>query len=793
MIYFVTNKADEYRKSIPRSLFPDITIIDGNKGLEMYFQIFAKKKIQAFDIEATGLDPYLLTPLLYGFGSKSTQFMFDWTVDISSIFEHIIKYNIIILGHNVKYDIKVVLVHYKIQLVKVYDTMLADQRLWMKSGYTWGLDSLVERYEKKHMFKATRNEFIGADINRFRITASHLTYLQGDLIHLFSIREKQRRLIHKYKMELLIYGIEFPLITIIAQAEVEGFVFDIERWKSVIKEDKDERFKTELELDQLVRNLREEKAKVWYESDDETKKIWLDPRLTLGGLKYNKLRVHNPDYDIFNGDGTTTNVNLFGDFMSHKDVTRVKKKVVFNPVNTNYSSPTAIVKIFAGLGEPLPNKIGAYSFPKLNSKGKLLVSANDFPLNETALEKYLMDKPESIMKDFIELKLKHSKLETAINGFGDNFLKKINPISGKIHTAFRQCFAVTGRMQSGGGKKEPEKYNAQNIPATSWDKTQKEADVRRRNCFTVKPDESVATLDYVGAELYVMASHAQDFRLIELSKGDMHSHLATISWRNIFKYRANQIAKLANSSATSISSTLREEYRRLKDLALNYTITKKDKKERTEFKPMGFGTIYGMYDKKAGETLKIPKEEGGIVIRTIENELPRTFNMVKRASRDAREKGFVILNDRTNSRAWFPLLIKQLKGEISMKTHFKELAKEESDARNIRIQGTQADFVKESTVVIWKYFVNHEIDASFLSWVHDEVVVRVPRILDGRSEEWIAYNTATPIVLPSPFIKGKVFDSLPQVIKHIMEVVANKYLVGLDITADVTVEDYWTK
>lgn len=793
MIYFVTNKADEYRKSIPRSLFPDITVLDGEKGVSLYFQLFAKKKLQAFDIEATGLDPYLLTPLLYGFGSKSTQFMFDWTVDITCIFEHIIKYNITLLGHNIKYDIKVILVHHKIQIVKVYDTMLADQRIWMKSGYTWGLDALVERYEKKHMFKATRNEFIDADINRFRITASHLTYLHGDLVHLFNIRKKQQVLLKKYKMELLIYGIEFPLITILAQAEVEGFVFNVERWKEVIKEDKDERFKTELELDQLIRDLRELKAKVWDELDEDKRGGWLDPRLTLGGLKYNKIRVNNPDYDIFNGDGTTTHLNIFGEYMSHRDVTRVKKKVVFNPVNVNYSSPTAIVKIFAGLGEPLPNKMDFYTFPKYNDKGKLNSSANDFPLNETSLEKYLMDKPESVMKKFIELKLKHSKLDTAINGFGDNFLKKINPISGNIHTAFRQCFAVTGRMQSGGGKKEPEKFNAQNIPASSWDKEQKEADVRRRNCFTVKPEYSVLTADYVGAELYVMASHAQDFRLIELSKGDMHSHLATISWRNIFKYRANQIAKLANSSATSISSTLREEYRRLKDLALNYTITKKDKKERTDFKPMGFGTIYGMYDKKAGETLKIPKEEGGIVIRTIENELPRTFNMVKRASRDARERGFVILNTRTNSRAWFPLLIQQLKGEISMKTHFRELAKEESDARNIRIQGTQADFVKEATVVIWKYILKHELDASFLSWVHDEIVLRVPRELDGRSEEWITYNTANPIALPSPFIKGKSFDSLPSAVKHIMEAVANKYLDGLSITADITVEDYWTK
>ena len=593
MIYFVTQKVEQYRISISSKIFDDIIVLDESEGKALYYKMFGKKKVQAFDIEATGLDAHLLTPLLYGLGDNRNQFMFDWTVNVDDIFKHIVKHNIVVLGHNLKYDIKVVMVHNKVQLVKVYDTMIAEQRLWMKSGYEWGLDKLVERYCKKYIIKATRNEFIDANIDTFKITSSHLYYLKGDLVDLFTIRKKQQEYMKKFKMEFLIYGVEFPLITIIAEAEVEGFNFNIERWKEIVKEDKDEKFRTELALDNEIRRLRELKAKEFEELSPDFTHGALNPRITLGGIKYNKIREHNPAYDIFLGDGTTTELNIFGEPMSHRDVSRVKTKVKFNPNNINYSSPKELVHIFAALGEPLINKLEQYSVPKLNSKGKLVGYVNDYTFQEDFLDKYLLAKPDSIMKDFITLKIKHSKLETAINSFGDNFLKKINPVSGKIHTVFRQCFAVTGRMQSGGGKKEPEKFNAQNIPASNWEG---KLDVRRRHCFTVDTEKySVLTADYSGAELIVMASHAQDFRLLELSKGDMHSHFATVCWRAIFAFRANNIYKIINKGVRGINATLREEYYKYVELAKTYEVTKKNKKERTEFKPMAFKKKYKIF------------------------------------------------------------------------------------------------------------------------------------------------------------------------------------------------------
>lgn len=197
-----------------------------------------------------------------------------------------------------------------------------------------------------------------------------------------------------------------------------------------------------------------------------------------------------------------------------------------------------------------------------------------------------------------------------------------------------------------------------------------------------------------------------------------------------------------------------------------------------------------MYAKKAGASLNVIKEEGQIVIDTIKAELPATFRMVEQASQNAKKFGYVIINDRTNSRAWFPNLIKLLKGQITEKDNFMIISEEMSAARNIRIQGTQADFVKEATVVLKKYFVKNNLNVQILSWIHDELVFRIPKNLDGVSDKWKAHKENVSLYSP---LTGNTHDNVVSVIKEIMEEVANRYLVNVKIKVDVNVEPYWTK
>lgn len=776
MIYFVSNNSN-YKTSINSEVFPDIKVLSEEEARPLYYKLLGKKRILALDLEATGLDPYLSEPLLYGIGTKKIQFMFDYTVDLTEYFKHHKKYKTIFLGHNLKYDIKLISTNYNILFYRLYDTMIAEQRLWMKSGYRFGYADLVERYLKKVIFKSTRNEFIGVKKETFRINPSHLKYLKGDLVDLFDIKMYQKQYIKKFKQELLIYGIEFPLIPIIAKAELEGFNLDTELWLARLEKEKEEQFKLKLELDAEVRALRDTIS-----FNKAFKKI--DPKISLGGNKYNNIRIHNPLYDIFKSDGTTTITNVFGEAMSHKELTGLKKKVKVNPNSIDWNSKKEIVYIFAYLEQPLITTNEDFSIPQIGKTGKLIEPLNKYTLKEDFLLKYLLVKNNSIMKNLIEMLIRHSKLEKSITTYGENFINKLNPKTGKLHTIFRQCDADTGRYQSGGGKKEPDKPNFQNIPAK----------LEYRRCFTFDTKNySVITADYSGAELIVMASHAQDQRLLELSEQDMHSYMATRCWRNIFGSRANSLLKLFKLNPSNKTSENIIEYQKNVHLYNTYTITKEQKKERTEFKPMTFGTIYGMYPKKAGAQLNIIPEEGKIVIETIERELPRTFAMVKQASLDAERQGFVVLNTRTNSRAWFPNLIRLLKGQISKQTHFLDISTELSAARNIRIQGTQADFVKEASVVLDKYCRKNNLPIMIVSWVHDEFVIKCAKYLDGKSQQWIDFISYFPnFTLTSP-ITGKEYDNAKDLIADIMEGVANRYLINVKIKVEIEVENHWVK
>jgi len=762
MIFFVTKNTDYYKKAFYGQLFKDITVLTEQEGKELYFKHFAKKRILAFDCEATGLDSYLLNPILYGLSTKTIQLMYDWTADVTYAFKNIREYNTTMLGHNLLYDFRLVKVHVGVELDKCYDTMLAEQRLYMRLGYEMGLAALIRRYLKKEVEKEVRNEFIGANLEKFKIAPHHLYYLKQDLVDLFEIRDKQRVQIRNYKMEFLIYGIEFPLMRAIAEAELRGFVLNVEKWKERIENEKKELFELLCTVDQQVRDLR-----------DEIGKLNPEVRMKLSGGKYDNIRKYNPLYDIFKPDGTTTEIDLFGNFATKLGLTKVKKKVISYPNNTNYKSPVQLIRIFAALGYPLLNKAEQFEVPIIRNN-KIVGGNNKFMLNEKAFNKYLILKPDTDLKDFITNIIKIGKIKKSLDTYGESFIGYINPITGRLHTVFRQCFADTGRFQSGGGDKQPDKPNFQNIPKTK----------EYREAFTTDTSKyMICTSDYSGAELLVMASHAQDFKLIELSKQDMHSYMAQRCWRTIYKSRAyNLYLKITSGllGPGKLLEKLKDEYRSYKNLSETFIVSKEEnKKVRDGFKSQTFGIIYRMYAKKAGETINVSKEEGQITIDVVKAELPLTSAMVDEAVYNAVNNGFLILNERTNSRAWFPVLIQKLKGVITDKTHFMQISKEEGAAANSRMQGTQADFVKEATVILRKFIKKNGIDARILSWVHDEIIDEFPK-------EYATSNGRF-------FYRERVFDNYPDFKTHIMEDVANKYLTNVTIEVETTTLPYWTK
>ena len=117
-----------------------------------------------------------------------------------------------------------------------------------------------------------------------------------------------------------------------------------------------------------------------------------------------------------------------------------------------------------------------------------------------------------------------------------------------------------------------------------------------------------------------------------------------------------------------------------------------------------------------------------------------------------------------------------------------EISAEESAARNIRIQGTQADFVKEASVVLGTYYRKRKLKAKILLWIHDEIVDKVDATLLAKNNPNIDRK-----LLPHKFKKGEFYTDIADVKNDIMCTVANKYLVNLEIHADHSYNKTWIK
>ena len=116
-------------------------------------------------------------------------------------------------------------------------------------------------------------------------------------------------------------------------------------------------------------------------------------------------------------------------------------------------------------------------------------------------------KPQKDKCSLIPLYLEYKEAVKVTSTYGENFLKQINPVSGRIHTNYQQMGADTTRLTSGGKDKTSkiEYINLLNLPANA----------ETRACFVAENGNKWISIDYSGQETYLMASIANDKAIIE--------------------------------------------------------------------------------------------------------------------------------------------------------------------------------------------------------------------------------------------------------------------------------------
>ena len=140
----------------------------------------------------------------------------------------------------------------------------------------------------------------------------------------------------------------------------------------------------------------------------------------------------------------------------------------------------------------------------------------------------------------IPIILRYKELSSLKSSFLASLIAKIHPVTGRVHTSFRQATVVTGRLSSSGP-------NLQNIPNTVG------LGQEIRKAFVPRDENHViVAADYSQIELRVMAHFSQDPAMIKAFNNGEDIHIATAS--KIFGVHPNQLD--ANGTQRSVAKTI---------------------------------------------------------------------------------------------------------------------------------------------------------------------------------------------------------------------------------------------
>lgn len=836
MIIFGTDKSYKF-------VSDDLRIASFDAALALFKENINKKVdftndiILGLDSETSGLDPYINTTLLLTVGTPKVRFVFDVTnpankLKVGKVLDDF-NSHILFIGQNLKFDNNFMIVHHGMKMRKMWDIMIGHQRIYQNMGYRNDLVNIIKYYtgiEVQDIDKTIRQQFIGAKPDRHIFTEKQVRYAANDIKYIEPVMIAQKQLVKKYGYEFLLSDeLEMGLINVLSEMELEGLCVNKEQMKKLIAENEDKRFKLECDMDEMLRKLRDD--------------LLVEPetRMTMVGGPYDQPRNRHP---------RIVSQDLFGGEVSYVDMQRTKgkraKKVKVNTQNINYSSPTQMIRIFANLNVPMPTKFGRYIVPffadKKNKQGTIvyyIANKNEqFTTKKEYLEQFAIKFKEHPMTPFVKLLVDYRKVTKRLDSFGEQFIKEfINPVTGKLHTVFRQCAEVredgkdgkspiNGRLSS--GHADENKPNMQNIPREK----------EYRTAFHTDPGYSIITCDLAGAEVTVMADKGADDKLLKyVNDGTFHDFVATNAWRQIYANRAGKEFDILENYRELNQHPPEKVMLSWKDNQKNaktFIVDKHNNPDLRQYgKNMHFGTFYNMGKKKAGETLNIEPDEGQIYINYIRKAFPKTFKTLGEFAAFAIENGYLVIDTRTNARIWFPDVLKVIRHNRQAIEHNKTAKRDdlmhytelefmdridiEGAARNISISGTQANLVKESMVVLWNHKEKNKLDVKMLLQVHDELVMKCPKNMDGQSEEWedspvyVTFKPDKPFslrneelleyyavdkykdieVYKDTIVSWKV--DYPRFVSLNMCEVSNRYLKTFKMRADYHVADTWIK
>jgi DNA polymerase I len=367
-----------------------------------------------------------------------------------------------------------------------------------------------------------------------------------------------------------------------------------------------------------------------------------------------------------------------------------------NKINVNWNSPSQVVEFFEAIGvnTTVVEKGVKKQTIEASHLGKF---ASKYPIINTYLS--------------------FKEAQKDIGTYGYNWIEQINPVSGRIHTQFKQLMN-TGRLSSGGKSGNVKNFNFQNIPS----------DQETRSCFVAEDGNLLISCDYTAQESVVLANQCLDPSLLEFyDKGlsDMHSFIAS------------------------------KMFKELNGLSLD-EIKSKHKDKRQQSKVIGFALAYGGSAKAISDQLNLSPEEGEDIYKKYFLAFPDLDRYYTEAKKFGVEKGYVLLSPVTGKKCYVDYFeeFKEIEQELKSKEfwerykqiknsdtptartmkdkvsrYFRKKGDIERMSLNYRVQGESAEISKLAGIYFWKdYLIPKNLfnTVKIVNIIHDEYLIECP-------------------------------------------------------------------
>lgn len=698
-----------------------IKLVSGNKQLfksDNYSYMSVEDSINEisswdevqFDTETSGRDAHLCKVLCAQFGNNKADLQI--VVDTSTV--DLLKYKEIletklIIGHNLKFDIQF-LYNYGIIPTQVWDTMVIEQLLHLgfdNATFHYSLKAVGERRLGIDIDKSTRGEIIWRGLDD-----DVIVYAANDVKYLESIREQQ---LAECKEKHCLRGadVENKFVPVIAYLEWCGIRLDENKWKLKIQDNERQRDESLNKLNQWVVDYYKqhgghqgkyiETKYILMKKYDNGKMEWFDaPEEATGTEQIYEEYVQGDGlsykckYILLRQKWEYVTINTQGDLFSGWD-TEPKCDI-------NWASAKQVIPFVQMLGFDT------------SSKDKKTGDTKD-----SVVEKVLK-KQKGIADDFLELYFAYKEKFKDCSTYGQNYLDAINPVTGRIHTTFKQLGATSGRMSCGSRQKNSDLAKAKGIAPSRCGYPQLQnlpSDEITRSSFIPNTGNLMTSCDYsalesrLGADIYNEPEMLREF--LEGS-GDMHSLCAKLVF-----------------------------HEELKDISVGDI---KDKRPdlRKKVKPIEFSQQFGGGAGAVADALGCSKEEAQKFVKAYADGFKGISAFKKAGSRFVRENGYIIICKHTGHKLnwedwkkWKEIddmpehIYKSECTPAQRKEHESAAAKWDRLALNTVTQGSGIIILKLAMAAFFRWLVREGYFNKVLicNLVHDEAVIEFPRELES--------------------------------------------------------------